>query len=484
MILTKIENEYKELSKAKARAHFQNFVAYTYEGYEMIWFHKLVCAYLEALYKGDIKKLMVFIPPQHGKSELSSRRFPAWCIGQDPSLKIGLLSYSQDLASAFNRDIQKIIEAPEYGELFPKTNLAKDLANSKKMAFEGTEGSIKTVGMLGGITGNKLDIGIIDDPFKNRLEANSPTIRERVWQEYQDSFSTRLHNNSKVLMLFTRWHEDDPAGRILDPSNSCYDAQEASEWTVIALSALKEATPPLACAKVVQDPRNIGEALWENRHSAEKYIKRKRINPVGFASLDQQRPAPLEGNMIKHEWFNVVKHSELPFNADSVTWDCFIDGAWTDKVENDQTALLACHHDKKENILYISSCIGIRKNLDDFLKFFGGYAEGVKLKARSTLYIELKASGEAFKVFLKKAGFNVRGIDNKVVRYGKLNRVENAIPFLASERIVLVEGGWNAEFIEQCKVFPNGKHDDMVDTFTYAVDKYFLKKRKAKTHFI
>ena len=188
--------------------------------------------------------------------------------------------------------------------------------------------------------------------------------------------------------------------------------------------------------------------------------------------------------MIKHEWFNVVKHSELPFNADSVTWDCFIDGAWTDKVENDQTALLTCYHDKKENILYISSCIGIRKNLDDFLKFFASYAEGVKLKAKSTLYIELKASGEAFKVFLKKAGFNVRSIDNKVVRYGKLNRVENAIPFLASERVVLVEGGWNAEFIEQCKVFPNGKHDDMVDTFTYAVDKYFLKKRKAKTHFI
>ena len=150
------------------------------------------------------------------------------------------------------------------------------------MAFEGTGGSIKTVGMIGGITGNKLDVGVIDDPFKNRMEANSKTIRDRVWGEYQDSFLTRLHNDSRQLLLFTRWHEDDLAGRILDPSNPHYDEKEAAEWTVIALPALKEATPPLDCAIKVKDPRQIGEALWEERHSREKYEKRKRINPVGF----------------------------------------------------------------------------------------------------------------------------------------------------------------------------------------------------------
>ena len=476
-----IENEYKQLRKVKARKHFQNFVSYTYEDYQMEWFHKCVCAYLQALYEGSIKKLMIFIPPQHGKSELSSRRFPAWCIGQNPNLQIGLLCYSQDLASAFNRDIQKIIDTPEYSSLFPKTVLAKDLANSKKMGFEDAKGSIKTVGMIGGITGNKLDIGIIDDPFKNRMEANSPTIRERIWAEYLDSFNTRMHNDSRVLMLFTRWHEDDLAGRILDPTNPHYDEKEAKEWTVIALPALKEATPPLDCAKVVQDPRKIGEALWESMHSREKYEKRKRINPVGFASLDQQRPAPMEGNMIKQDWFVIKKEKELPFDMYLTHWDCFIDGAWTDKKENDQTALLVSYFDKKDGILYIRSCMGVRKTLDDFLKFFGDWAYNLGVRNRSLVHIEEKASGLAFKTFLKKAGFNVRGIPNKVVRYGKLNRVENAIPFLASARVVLIEGGWNAEFINQCKTFPNGKHDDMVDTLTYSIDNYFIKAKKPRT---
>ena len=162
-------------------------------------------------------------------------------------------------------------------------------------------------------------------------------------------------------------------------------------------------------------------------------------------------------------------------------WDCFIDGAWTDKKENDQTAVLVSYFDKKDGILYIRSCMGVRKNLDDFLKFFGDWAYNLGVRNRSLVHIEEKASGLAFKPFLKKAGFNVRGIPNKVVRYGKLNRVENAIPFLASARVVLVEGGWNAEFINQCKTFPNGKHDDMVDTLTYSIDNYFIKAKKPRT---
>ena len=486
-----IESEYKQLRTVKARKHFQNFVSYTYEGYEMEWFHKLVCAYLDALYQGRIKKLMIFIPPQHGKSELSSRRFPAYLLGRNPDLQIGLCSYSADLASSFNRSVQMIMDDPDYYELYPDTRLngkrvstdtgSGVLRNSEIFQIVGKKGYLKTVGVGGSLTGFRLDVGIIDDPFKDRMEANSPTYRQRVWDWYQDVFLKRLHNDSKQLMLFTRWHEDDLAGRILDPQNPCYDEKESKEWTVIALPALKEATPPLDCAKVVQDPREIGEALWESRHSREKHEKSRRINPVGFASLDQQRPAPVEGNMIKQDWFVIKKEKELPFNIQDVVWDVFIDGAWTDKKENDQTALLTCYHDKKENILYIRSCIGVRKTLDDFLKFFRGYAEGQDLSRRSTLYIEEKASGLAFKTFLKKAGFNVRGIPNKVVRYGKLNRVENAIPFLASARVVLIEGGWNAEFINQCKTFPNGKHDDMVDTLTYSIDNYFIKAKKPRT---
>ena len=196
------------------------------------------------------------------------------------------------------------------------------LRNSEIFQIVGKKGYLKTVGIGGSLTGFRLDVGIIDDPFKDRAEANSPTYRQNKWDWYQDVFVKRLHNDSKQLMLFTRWHEDDLAGRILDPQNPCYDAKEASEWTVIALPALKEATPPLECAKVVQDPRKIGEALWESRHSKEKHEKSRRINPIGFASLDQQRPAPVEGNMIKQDWFIIKKEKELPFQYAGCNMGC------------------------------------------------------------------------------------------------------------------------------------------------------------------
>ena len=143
----------------------------------MQWFHKCVCAYLDALYKGDIKKLMIFLPPQHGKSELSSRRFPAYLLGKDPDLKLALTSYSQDLASRFNSDIQKVMKDPAYIKLFPNTVLSTEVCNSKVFEIEGNRGLLKTVGVGGGLTGNPVDIGIIDDPFKDRLEANSPTYQ-------------------------------------------------------------------------------------------------------------------------------------------------------------------------------------------------------------------------------------------------------------------------------------------------------------------
>jgi predicted phage terminase large subunit-like protein len=475
---------YEEKRRVMARTSFMRFVTYTYEGYEMVWFHKCVCAYLDALYRGDIKKLMIFMPPQHGKSELSSRRFPAYVLGRDPGLKVALTSYSQDLASRFNSDVQKVMQAPSYLDLYPNTEISKSVANSKIFEIEGERGILKTVGVGGGLTGNPVDIGIIDDPFKDRMEANSATYRNRTWDWYQDVFCTRLHNDSKQLMLFTRWHEDDLAGRILDPKNPCYDAQEASEWTVLALPALKEVTKPLSCAIDLQDPREVGEALWENRHSRKKYEKRKRINPTGFASLDQQRPSAEEGNKIKGEWFNVIKPKEVPFNMEQVRWDCFIDGAWTDKVQNDPTAVLYSYFDKAANILYIRNVQEVRKELYKFLEFFGGAATANGITKKSKIYIELKASGRAFKTFLDKAHYNCIAINNKTVSYGKINRVENAEPFLASGKVVLIQtGNYIESFIEQCKAFPNGTHDDMVDCLTYAVDQYFIKGKPKRVFY-
>jgi len=477
-----------------AKSSMQDFVLYTKPDYDMQWFHKLVCAYLDKLYSGEIKKLMIFIPPQHGKSELSSRRFPAYVLGRNPKAKIGVASYSGDLSSSFNRDCQNIIDDERYIDVFPETRLKGDnslkhggeLRNNHFFEIVKHRGFFKSVGVGSGLTGTPLDLGIVDDPFKDREEANSETYRNKVWNWYQDVFLTRMHNDSKQLLLFTRWHEDDIAGRILNPKSKYYNAKEAAEWTVIAIPALKESTPPLKQAIEIADPREIGEALWESRHAAEKYERRKLINPTGFNSLDQQRPTAQGGNKIRKEWFEIKKENELPFNMSDVAPNFWIDGAFTDKTKNDETGLLSGYFNKADGKLYIFNCSGIRKELYELLKYFKGYAVNQNYKAQSSVFIELKASGHPLKSMLSKVehgGFNTRAVNNKVVALGKFNRVENIEPTLASGKVVLVHGAWNETFLDQCMSFPNGDHDDMVDVLCYAVFYYFIKKSSNGTSY-
>lgn len=477
---------HREKNRVLSRTNLYRFVPFTFEGYDLQWFHKLICDYLDKLYLGEIKKLMIFVPPQHGKSELSSRRFPAYLLGRDPNLKIGLCSYSGDLASAFNDSIQKIINSESYQTLYPETRIGgkEGKANSKLFEVIGYKGFLKAVGVGGSLTGTPIDIGIIDDPFKDRLEANSETYRNRTWDWYQDVFCTRMHNDSKQLMLFTRWHEDDLAGRLLDPNNPHYDEKEASEWTVIALPALKESIKPLECAIDIEDPRKEGEALWEAKHSREKYEKRKRINPTGFASLDQQRPSPLEGGIIKEAYFTILNPNQTPFNMDSVIWDLWIDGAWSKKKKNDQTAVSYVYYDKRNKNLYIRQITAVRKEISDLIKYLKADASLHGHSVRSSVYVEMKASGYAIKPILHKDGYNTRRINNKHVSLGKENRVELCEPFLASGRVFLIrEQGskWIKSFIEQCKAFPNGAHDDMVDVLCYPILKYFTKTGKGST---
>lgn len=475
--------------RIKARKGLSAFIKYTYSSYEAQWFHERICEYLDKLNNGEIKKLMIFVPPQHGKSEISSRRFPAYVLGQKPDEKIGVCSYSATLAQSFNRSMQMIIDDKKYNELFPNTCLNSSrvsngtttgyLRNTEVFEIVGHRGFVKTVGVGGSLTGTPLDLGIIDDPFKDRIEANSETYRDRVWGWYQDVFMTRLHNNSKQLMLFTRWHEDDLAGRILDPKNKHYNKEEAEEWTVIALPALKEALPPIKCAIDVGDNREIDEALWEKRHSAKKYFRRRIINPTGFNSLDQQRPSAIGGNKLKAEHFRVMKETELPFNIDSIRADFFVDGAYTESTKNDQTGLMSCYFNKADRKLYILNAHGIRKELAGFLDYFKPYTRLNSWKSSSTVFIEPKASGKDMKSMLRKVdygAFNVVEIPNDAVSLGKWNRAELSEPFLLSGKVVLVEGGWNSAFTTELGEFPNGAHDDLVDVFTYAIWWYFIKE--------
>lgn len=314
--VTKQQAAEELLKRRKGRQTLIHFVTYTKPDYEVNWHHKAICDQLDKFSKGEIKKLMIFVPPQHGKSELSSRRFPAFHLGNKPDTRIAVCSYSPDLSMSFNREVQRIMQDTAYKKLFPSTTL-----NEKNVAFDSTgsyqknahifeivgyKGFFKAVGVGGPLTGTPVDIGIIDDPFKDRIDASSQRMRDNVWDWYIDVFSTRLHNESQELLLMTRWHEDDLAGRLLLEDEKRVQKGEKPLWVVIKYPAIKEAyTAP-------GDPRSEGEALWESKHSRERILDQKSKSERTFGSLYQQDPKPQEGNIIKTQFFNTI------------TWDKFL----------------------------------------------------------------------------------------------------------------------------------------------------------------
>lgn len=474
--------EQRKATAEAARRKLAVFALFIDENAEMQWFMKYIYDMLDRWIDGDIKKMAIFMPPQHIKSTMSSINTPAKIFGKNPKAKIVVASYSDTNASKFCRKTQDVMDKPEYKYLFPGVVLpAKGIETTNELRnntfFETVKhkGFYKAVSINGSLTGDSVDYGIIDDPIKDRKQANSETYRNSIWDWYVDVFKTRLHNDSRQLLLFTRWHEDDMAGRLFDPKNKYYDVEEANEWTVIVVPALKEATKALKIAIDIPDPREIGDALWPSKHNKEKFERRKKNNPQSFASLDQQRPSPAEGNKIKRDWFNIISENELPFNPASVKKDFWIDGAFTDKMVNDESAQMSCAFYKKN--LYIFNCHGVRKELNEYLDYIVPWMRSMGYKGTSTVYIELKASGYGFYSMLKQpkyGSFNCVKINPKIVQYGKMTRVENAQPTLASGKVFLVRGSWNDAFIDQCANFPNDIHDDMLDLLGYAVQHYFI----------
>lgn len=294
-----------EEKKFKAQEQLIKFTQWTYPQYEVNNHHERYGEALDKFSCGKIQNLMVFMPPQHGKSELCSRRLPAKLLGDDPELRIALASYNHSFASKFNRDVQRIIDSEEYKKLYPNTRLTAKgikangtwLRNSEEFEVINHRGSFITVGVGGGLTGRPVDIGIIDDPYKDAADAWSPTVRQNVQDWYDTVFKTRLHNGSQQLITLTRWHQDDLAGTILK--------REPEEWHVVIFPAIKVGQPTL------EDPRQEGEALWEEKHSLKKLLAIKKQNPYVFESMYQQNPKPAEGLLFPIESLNRFKMEDI-----------------------------------------------------------------------------------------------------------------------------------------------------------------------------
>jgi len=301
------EADRSRLTAKLAAESFGLFSKAVFPHLEFARFHVAYYRILQAFADGRVRRLIVTMPPQHGKSQGSTRLLPAYLLGLNPDLRIAIASYSDTFAKKFNRDVQRVIDTPTYAAIFPgpklnRSNLTAEASNAMRTSSEfeivGHRGGLKAVGRGGGLTGNTVDVLILDDLYKDAMEANSPTIREAAWDWYTSVARTRLHNDSRELIVFTRWHEEDLVGmiatreRVFDLKTfEQLDALPTGQdvWARVNFEAIKESEP------TELDDREPGAPLWPARHSIESLQVKRRLDPHTFQCLYQGAPASREG---------------------------------------------------------------------------------------------------------------------------------------------------------------------------------------------
>lgn len=340
----------------ESRSSLLRFTMSTMPTFRPADFHRRYYAVLTDFAFGKIKKLMVFMPPQHGKSEGSTRRLPAFLVGINPDNKLAIVSYNAPKARKFNREIQRIIDTPEYHEIFPETNLNTSnvttvtgswLRNADECEIVGHRGGFKTVGVGGALTGEPVDILVMDDIYKDAKTAWSPTVRASVSDWYDTVAETRLHNDSQQLIVFTRWHEEDLAGKLLREQGVYDPIDNPTGWVVVVYQAIKEGEPN------EYDPRQPGEALWPERHSREKLLAVKTRNPHVFESLYQQNPKPMEGLMYSQ----FKTYSILPTEK-------FVRRNYTDTADTGADYLCSVCYLETKTAMYVTDILLTKKPME------------------------------------------------------------------------------------------------------------------------
>lgn len=285
---TVAEHAKELLARRRARSSLIGFTEYTKPDFRPADHHRWIADALEKVERGEIKRLMLFMPPRHGKSELASRRFPAWYLGRNPDKQLITATYSTEFAEDFGRDVREIVRDDDYRNIFG-TSLAAD--STSRGRWRTAEGGVYfAVGVGGPITGRGAHLALIDDPVKNRQDAESETLRESTWHWYTSTLRTRMMPGGAIILICTRWHEDDLAGRLLKAQD-----ESGEKWEIISLQALR-------------DEDGQEKALWPAWYPVEELRKiRGAIGPRDWLSLYQQTPTSDEGTFFKREWFQPYK---------------------------------------------------------------------------------------------------------------------------------------------------------------------------------
>lgn len=430
-----------------ARRYYADYCTYVHHGmWKPFRVHRFLCNLIdETIDQGKHRRLILSMPPRHGKSNTISETLASYYLGKHPHRKVIITSKDEELATKFgSRNRAKIMEFGK--DLF---GLSIKYGSGSKTHWETDKGGeLLAAPILGGITGNGANLMIVDDPVKNRQEADSPTMRDKIWAEWNDTLKTRLEQDAIVIVILTRWHEDDLAGRLLSYETG---------WEEIRL--------PLLCDDPTNDPlgREIDEILCPELGYDKEWLNRMQIAPRTFNALYQQRPTPQEGGLFKRDWFK--RYNGLP---DGLTdWTQSWDLALTDTNDFVAGGVWA----RKGSDFYLVTIVHERMNFTATLNKIQILSERYPQAVRKI--IENKANGIAAMNMLRKS---MSGIVEYNPKGSKEARAEGVLPFFEAGNVYVPMGKAGDEYIEELCTFPNAMHDDMVDMTTQYLERYTRKR--------
>lgn len=469
--LSQINEELRLLKRQQkilsARENFMDFVKYTsphpedpndveMSTYQNAKHHDVVAAAVEEVVKGNYPFLILTMPPRHGKSELVSRRLPAWLLGRAPDQSVVVATYNDNFAADFGAEVRKIVQSTQFKQVFPDSRLVR--GGTAKDRLQTTVGGMATfVGRGGSLTGRGAHTLIIDDLIKDAVEAGSQTIRDQAWEWFTKVAMTRRMGKKSVIMTFTRWHSDDPIGRLTDPENEYYNAALAKRIKIINLPAIAEENDPMG--------REVGTPLWPEFYDRDFLDEQRALDPLGFESLYQQRPSLMDGDLFKRE--NVRYYDEADLDLSKLRIYCASDHAVSTAQRADPTVLLTVGVDD-QNRIYLIDCWWQKQGTEVVIE---AMLDIMRMHKPLQWWAEKGHITKSIGPFLRKRMAETNtftSIIEVTPASDKATRAQSIAGRFSMGYVYFPKAKWWTEkAINELMGFPNGLHDDFVDALAY-----------------
>jgi predicted phage terminase large subunit-like protein len=453
----------------KARERFMPFVKFTSPDpeapsdversrYKNARHHDAIARALEEVVKGNIRFLILTMPPRHGKSELVSRRLPAWFMGRFPDMNGVVATYNDDFAMDFGKDVRSIVRAPAFKQVFPGVELLRGGGASDRLQTN-KGGQWSFVGRGGSLTGRGAHILILDDIIKDDKEAQSAAIREQAWSWFTKVAMSRRMGMKLVILTFTRWHSDDPIGRLTDPENPNYVRALAEKIKIINFPAIAEDDDPLG--------REPGEPLWPDgpdKFDLDFLAEQQALDPLGFAALYQQRPSLMDGDLFKRENIRFYGPGTPNEKPEDLRIYAASDHAVSTAQRRDPSCFLKIGV-SRNNDIYILDCVWQKMAADVAVEAMLSLASGKEKPL--VWWAERGHISKSIGPFLRKRMLetgNYINIREVTPVADKATRAQSIVGRVAMGKVYFpFNARWTERALNEMMAFPNGPHDDFVD---------------------